>query len=145
MKTIDIQNYTIVAICYLHILLFVYAAASKLLDFQNFQAQLGQSPLLSAYTSAVSVGVIVSEFAIAILLAIPKFRHLGLLLSFGLMISFTAYIVIVLNFSDYIPCSCGGVLEKMTWTQHLIFNIIFILLSVLGTILLSKSPKREIS
>ena len=36
-------------VSYLFIVLFVYASVSKLLEFQDFQTQLGQSPLLGAF------------------------------------------------------------------------------------------------
>ena len=49
------------------ILLFIYAAASKMLDFENFQVQLAQSPLLSAYAGFISYGVIGIEIGIAAL------------------------------------------------------------------------------
>lgn len=133
----QIQNLFLEFICFLYILLFVYAAVSKLLDFENFQVQLGQSPLLSAYTAFISFGVLIAEFGIAVLIAVRRSRYIGLLLAFGLMVMFTAYIIIILNFSSYVPCSCGGILENMNWTEHLIFNIGFILLAVIGILLLS--------
>lgn len=126
----------IVITTYLFILLFVYAAVSKLLDFENFQVQLGQSPMLSAYAGWVSWGVIILELAAAGLLVFQSTRLLALYLSFFLMVKFTTYIIIILNFSDFVPCSCGGVLEKLGWTEHLLFNMGFILLSFVGIILL---------
>lgn len=116
----------------LFILLFVYAATSKLLDFETFQIQLAQSPLLSAYAGMVSVLVPSIEILIALLLLIPQFRVRVLYGAFTLMVLFTTYIFIILNFSDFIPCSCGGVLEKLSWTQHLIFNVVFILLVIVA-------------
>ena len=109
--------------------MFVYAAISKLLDFETFTVQLAQSPLLSAYTGVIAWVVPGLEILIAVLLTIPKYRIPALYASFTLMVMFTAYIYIILNFSDFIPCSCGGVLEKLSWTQHLIFNIVFIILA----------------
>ncbi len=114
---------------YLFILLFVYAALSKVLDFEAFRLQLAQSPLLGAYAGIIALVVPGLEVLIAILLTVSRFRVLGLYASFTLMVMFTAYIYIILNFSDFIPCSCGGVLEKLSWTQHLIFNIVFIILA----------------
>jgi uncharacterized membrane protein YphA (DoxX/SURF4 family) len=134
---VSIKNNILDCICLLYILLFVYAAVSKLLDFQNFQAQLGQSPLLSAFTGIVSWVVPIAELFIALLLIFPKYRLAGLFSAFSLMVLFTTYIIIILNFSSFIPCSCGGILEKLGWTEHLIFNIGFILLAVIGTLLLS--------
>ncbi|SRX52217.1 MauE/DoxX family redox-associated membrane protein [Aequorivita sp. CIP111184] len=125
----------------LFILLFVYAALSKLLDYETFQIQLAQSPLLSAYAGIVSVLVPSIEILLAVLLVIPRFRFPALIGCFWLMVMFTAYIVIILNFSDFVPCSCGGVLEKLSWTEHLFFNISFIILAVVGILLESQLPR----
>ena len=121
-----------VAISYLYMLLFVYAAFSKLIDFEAFVVQLGQSPLLSAYADWVAVFIPTIEVLIAIFLIIPNLEVIGLYASYGLMLMFTTYIVIILNYSNFIPCSCGGILENLNWTEHLIFNIFFILLALIG-------------
>ena len=120
------------------ILLFVYAAISKILDFENFQAQLSQSPLLSAYTGLISYTLIIIELTISFCLAVPKFRAIGLISSFTLMVMFTSYIVVIINYSSFVPCSCGGILEKLGWHEHLIFNIIFTLLAGFAAIIDSK-------
>lgn len=113
---------------YFFILLFCYAAISKALDFENFQVQIGQSPLLSAYAGFVSYAIIILELLIVVLLAIPKTNLIGLYSSTALMSAFTIYIYLILNYSDFVPCSCGGILEKMGWTEHLIFNILCVVL-----------------
>lgn len=116
------------------IVLFIYASVSKMLDFENFQVQLGQSPLLSAYAGVISYGVIGLEIGIAVLLLFSKGRQIGLYASFGLMVAFTVYIYLILNYSDFVPCSCGGILEKMSWDQHFVFNIGCVLLAFTGII-----------
>ncbi|QLL57794.1 MauE/DoxX family redox-associated membrane protein [Empedobacter falsenii] len=113
-------------ICYLYISLFVYAAVSKLIDFETFQTQLGQSPLLASYAIPISYGVIILELLTAVLLMFERTRKLALQISLFLMTIFTTYIIIILNFTDFTPCSCGGVLEKLGWTEHLIFNLVFV-------------------
>lgn len=128
---------------YLYILLFVYAAVSKLSEFENFRAELGQSPLLSAFTGWISVVVPAAELLIALLLAFPKFRLIALYLAFSMMVMFTAYIITVLNFSAYIPCSCGGILGKMGWTAHLIFNIFFTVLAIAAIVLMLPKPSNK--
>lgn len=112
---------------YFFILLFCYAAVSKAVDFENFQVQIGQSPLLSAYAGFVSYAVIVLELAIVVLLMFHRTNISGLYASTALMSAFTVYIYLILNYSDFVPCSCGGILEKMGWTEHLIFNIFCVL------------------
>ncbi|GEP49842.1 hypothetical protein FNO01nite_05140 [Flavobacterium noncentrifugens] len=119
----------------LYILLFIYAATAKLLDLENFTVQLGQSPLLSAFASWVGYAVIAAEFLIAALLIFPKTRLAGLFAAFGLMVMFTAYIYIILNYSEFVPCSCGGILEKLGWKEHLVFNIIFVILAASAVLL----------
>ncbi|MFP5439044.1 MAG: DoxX family protein [Bacteroidia bacterium] len=115
-----------------YILLFVYAAVSKLLDFEHFQVQLGQSPMLNAFAGIVSYTVPLGELVISGLLAFGRTRRLGLYSGFVLMSLFTAYIFIITNYSDFIPCSCGGILEKMGWGEHLIFNLVFVVLAALA-------------
>ena len=114
------------------ILLFVYAAANKLIDYQNFTQQLGQSPLLSAFAGYMAWAVPAVELLIVLLLALPKFRYAGLVASFVLMLLFTVYIYIILNHSVFVPCSCGGILEKLTWREHLVFNLVFVLLAAVA-------------
>src|SRR5690606_29091 len=120
------------AAAYFFILLFCYAAVSKLLDYENFQVQLAQSPLLTAYAGTVAWVVIAVELLIVLLLAFPATLRAGLYASYGLMVAFTVYIYLILNYSDFVPCSCGGILEKMGWTEHLIFNVATVLLSAVA-------------
>ena len=82
------------------------------MDFGNFQVQIAQSPLLSAYAGFISYATIIVELLIVVTLIVPKFRLIGLYSSMGIMIAFTIYIYLILNFSDFVPCSCGGLLEK---------------------------------
>lgn len=126
------------------ILLFVYSALSKVLEFQNFQAQLGQSPLLSAYTAFISYAVLIVELIIALLLAFPKTRFIGLLSSFFLMVMFTSYIIVILNYSSFVPCSCGGILEKLGWKEHLIFNIVFTILAATACFIVTTNKWKTI-
>lgn len=131
----------VLTVSYLFILLFVYTAVSKLLEFNDFRTQLGQSPVFAAIAEPVSYGVIIAELLISVLLATEKTRRVGLLLAFTMMIMFTAYIFIILNFATFVPCSCGGFIESLNWTEHLIFNIGFILLAIVVLYLTFKPVK----
>jgi uncharacterized membrane protein YphA (DoxX/SURF4 family) len=127
-----IRAYQIEALSWAFIFLFVYAATTKLIDFQKFKVQIGQSALLTDLSELIAWGIPASELTTSILLAIPSLRILGLYASLSLMVMFTTYIFAILNFSTDIPCSCGGVLEKLGWTEHLIFNLLFTMLSITG-------------
>lgn len=139
----QIRNAFIEVICLLYVLLFTYAAASKLLDFENFRIQLAQSPLLSAFAGIVSWSVILIELIIALILAFKRFRIFGLYASFTLMMMFSSYIYMILNYSSSIPCSCGGILEKMSWKQHLYFNVFFVFLTLVAILILSEKKEEH--
>jgi uncharacterized membrane protein YphA (DoxX/SURF4 family) len=142
---LSVQNSRIILtiICQLYILLFVYAAVSKLLDFENFQVQLGQSPLLNIFASWLAWLIPLIELIIATAFCFHSIRFWALYASFVLMVLFTAYIYIILNYSSYVPCSCGGILEKLGWTEHLVFNIVFVVLAITGLFLLKDSSPRN--
>lgn len=127
---------------YFVVLLFVYAAISKLITFEEFKVQLTQSPLLSMYAGIIAYLVVISELVIAFLLTLRSKRLLGLYLSYSLMVAFSIYIYLILNYSDFIPCSCGGVLEKLGWNEHLWFNIITSVLILLSIFYTDDKPKR---
>jgi hypothetical protein len=130
-------------ICFLFIVLFLYAAVSKLMDYQKFTVQIGQSPLLTGFGDTIPWMVITAEMLISIMLMFPKVRLIALFGCFNLMTMFTVYIIAIINFSPYVPCSCGGILEKLGWRDHLIFNFFFMVLAVVGIVLLTYKRKSE--
>lgn len=127
----------------LFILLFVYAAVTKLIDHENFSIQIAQSPFLTSISVFVVWFIPLVELTIALLLIIPGFRLLALYASLGLMTLFTAYIIAILYSGSKIPCSCGGVLENLGWSEHLIFNSSFLLLALVGTLLYEHSQSTK--
>ncbi len=132
---VSIKKYFTDLLVFLFILLFVYASVSKLVDYETFENQLGQSPLLSAFAGWVAPGVIIIELLISFLLIFEKTRLFALFGFYTVMVLFTTYIIIILNFTDFIPCSCGGVLEQLGWTEHLVFNLGFMGLGVVGILM----------
>jgi hypothetical protein len=110
------------------------------MDFPSFNAQLAQSPLITGFSGWIIWIVPSLEILIAILLSIDRLRIHGLYASFSIMIMFTAYIIAILNFSEFIPCSCGGVLQHMSWKTHLAFNISLVALAAFA--ILSSEPNQ---
>lgn len=135
MRITKINELVIEITTVLFIFLFTYAATSKLLDYQKFRVQLRQSPMLTYFADGIFWLVPAIEIVIAILLTRRHLRLIGLYASFSLLMMFTTYIIAITRFSDYVPCSCGGVLEQMSWNQHLIFNIGFVSLALTSIIL----------
>lgn len=122
----------------LHIILFVYAAWAKLADYTNFQFGLSESPYIASFAGFLAWAVPALEFLIAVLLFLPVTRLAGLYASFLLMLAFTIYIGVMLLSGLEIPCSCGGILEDMSWEVHLVFNSVFVVLSGIAIYLETK-------
>src|SRR5687768_5308263 len=114
------------------IFLFVYTALSKLYTYKLFTETLEGTPLVGGISTYVAIFIIAIELAIPLLLFIPHTRKLGLYSTLTLMIVFTLYIGYMIIFTPHRPCTCAGVIEKMTWMQHLLFNIVFTLLALAG-------------
>jgi len=119
----------------LFIFLFIYTAVSKLLDYNSFRYVLSKSPLIGDQAAVVALALPVTEVLVSILLFFPGTRRWGLYGAIALMTAFTGYLAYMIAYTPHLPCSCGGVLKQMTWNQHLIFNIFFLLLSIMGLVL----------
>ena len=118
------------------IMLFLYASLSKFLDFQTFIGEMNNQPLPNSWTPFLVWIIPCSEILICILVLLERTRLLGYWISFSFMSMFTVYsIMILLNFFGRIPCSCGGVIKRLTWKQHVVLNLFFVALSIGGVIL----------
>lgn len=112
------------------ILLWIYAALSKLLDYAAFQGQLANQNIPHALAGILAWALPLTELITCGLIFFGRSRLLGLLLSLVLLSVFTAYIALVLLGAwDRIPCSCGGILSHMSWEVHLGFNLFFLTLT----------------
>lgn len=125
------------------VLLFVYAALSKLFTFSDFDQQLHNQSFPSWLADFLLYFLIPAEIITALLLCFRRTIIFGLLFSFALLLAFTSYIAMVmLHFWDRVPCSCGGILNQMGWTMHLIFNSFFLILN-LSALYLYTSERKE--
>lgn len=129
MKT---KQYTIEIIAALLVLLWIYAAISKLIPYRMSYAQLSISPYIRDYAAVLVWLVPAVEIALCVLLIVPRWRRAGLAGSFILLTVFTIYIIAVLTFRDHPPCNCGGVISAMSWTQHIFFNLFFMAIAAVG-------------
>jgi len=125
-------------------LLFLDTAVSKLTDLDKFRRNIESSPFISPYSHFLVWGIPFAELITAGALIFKTTRLAGLYLSVFLMSLFTAYVYAMLHFSPYLPCSCAGVLESMSWQQHLIFNMTFLVISVLATVKYRQNPSLSV-
>lgn len=117
---------------YLCLFLFIYTAYAKLADHDRFYKGLTRVHLVSGYAMVISYLVPAVEILISILLIIPNTVKIGLISFVATMIAFTLYIISAMIWEPHLPCHCGGAIEKLSWMQHVWFNLAFILLSVIA-------------
>ena len=122
-------------ICALFVILFIYTGLNKLLDYDGFSFQLGRSPYLQNFNHPIALLLPPGELLVALALIAKRTRLAGFYASFFLMSLFTGYVAIMLSLSYYLPCSCGGILQALSWQGHLVFNSAFTALAVAGTLL----------
>lgn len=114
------------------IVIFVYAAASKLLNIPLFAAQLETHPYLKQFSDLLAWLVPGLEILISVLLILPITRKSGLYASAVLLIIFTMYLGLMLLSGKQLPCSCGGFISILDWKQHVVFNLALILFAIIG-------------
>jgi putative oxidoreductase len=125
------------------ILLFAYTATSKLITIERFKIVLKSFPTIGSYATFIAYAIPIIELVTSALLVLPQVRKVGFYFSFSLMLFFTLYLGYMVAFTTDAtrPCECGGVLRQMSWPQHLVFNIFFTGLALLGLVLIRKKSK----
>lgn len=118
--------YTITVLMY--IIMYIYVATDKVLSFDYFQKALDAQVFDDKYTPILSYLLPSIESICVLLLIIPKLQRIGLIVSTLLMLAFTIYVVIVLLFyMPGAPCACGGLFKSLSWEQHLVVNLVFLI------------------
>jgi putative oxidoreductase len=122
-------------ISFAFILLFLYTSLSKIFMGSLYIYDLKRSPIIGPYAYVLAVLIPASEITISLLLYFNKTRKYGLYGALVLMLLFTAYVGYILGSGGKTPCTCGGIIRELTWKNHLIFNIVFTILAIIGNYL----------
>lgn len=130
--SIKYKNGILKGIQVLFIALFLYTSIDKVFNFTEFAYQIKQSPLLKSIAGWLIWFIPAIEFLTAALLLFPNSRLQGFYTSLALMIAFTGYLVLLNYVSDYIPCDCGGFLEKLPLEVHICLNVSFVILALVA-------------
>jgi len=130
------RNTIVTILRYLLVILFIYAATAKALNYKVFVADIAKSPLLGNLNNTILAPLVLGlEFLTAGLLQFKATIKPGFYLSSFLMLTFTLYLGTLYFFYTNIPCSCGGILGRMSYPIHISFNLLFTILSFAGTFL----------
>jgi len=124
------REFMVTIIRWICMALFLYTAYAKSIGHNQFLAGLSIVQLIHGFATPISFLVPFFELVIALLLLHPKTATIGLYGFISAMGLFTLYIVGVLIWEKDLPCHCGGIIERLSWKQHIWFNIGFILLAI---------------
>jgi putative oxidoreductase len=122
------------------LLLFSYTAISKLLDYHRFVFQMKLAPLPFMKMMAPFLGWLLPmmEGLLVLALFFTRYRLKGLYAAVALLLVFEIYITGMLLSGLDLPCTCGGIISKLSWKQHLVFNALFIIISIIPLVILEK-------
>lgn len=112
--------------------LFLYTAYAKIADHARFLNGLTRVHLISGFAVFISFAVPIIEIIVALLLLIPQTAKIGLYFFIAVMSSFTIYIISAMIWEKDLPCHCGGAIEKLSWGQHIWFNLAFIIIAIVA-------------
>ena len=126
------QKVAIEIISSLLILLFVYAASSKLIEYSAFKTQLMNQLFFKNFAGIFAWTIPSIELLTGLLLTVKVTRIIGLYASLIMLSFFTLYIAGMLLSGKQLPCSCEGIIQQLSWNQHLLFNLFFLLLSLIS-------------
>jgi len=115
------------------VLLFTYAAGSKLADTAAFRRELYRQPFPPGAADLLFYLLPAAELIVAAMLLSRRAFLAGLKVSLVMLALFTGYILLaVLGFWEHVPCSCGGIISHLTWGQHLVFNCCCLTLNLIA-------------
>ncbi|MNH99109.1 hypothetical protein D3C81_1288580 [compost metagenome] len=120
------------------ILFWVYVGIEKLWQLGAFHIALQQQPIISILAPILFWLLPLLEISIGALLGLParRLQHSGWIASTIMITLFSIYIALgVLDVYDKKPCMCTSFLSHISWTAHLIFNLVILGLSLAGQIL----------
>ena len=134
-------NGSVDIICYVLALLFIYTGVSKIGESEIMKEQLLNVLFLQPFAGAISVVIPWIELLAAVFLLVPRLRRVGLYLSLVLMVSFTIYVSSILFFDRNLPCTCGGVINSLSWEGHVVMNVFLSLISCVGIYLYRRTTQ----
>lgn len=125
--------------------LWIPVTLDKLINFTAFRTGILNQPFSSSIGKVLIFMLPLLEILTILLLIGNRTNRYGIFMSTILMSLFTSYVGLALAGAwEKLPCGCGSVISGMSWTEHFIFNLAFLALSIAG-IYLSNLQRRHLT
>lgn len=136
---LKIKEFFVPIIIFVDFTIYFFSGVDKSLNFEKFVIQFARSPFApSVFLIEFSILIIIIEIILCIMLFIDKLNKWALFGFFILSFLFTTYIFLMLIYSPQLPCSCGGLVDFLSWKQHLILNLFLTIMSFLAFMKIKK-------
>ncbi|WP_373521220.1 MauE/DoxX family redox-associated membrane protein [Aquiflexum sp.] len=120
-------------------LVFAYTASSKWIDWYGTQSAFYNQIFPNWTAEILMFSIPPLELFLAISLLIPSTRKVAFAASLVLMVIFTIYVgLIMTGIFGRIPCSCGGIISALGWEEHLLMNILLVVIATIGFLSIRK-------
>ncbi len=121
---------TLYALTYVFVFFFAYTGFYKFLNIEAFRFNLARTGIYpDSWLLLLPYFVIFLEFSVVLVILFrPK---IGVLLFSITMFLFSVYITYLNYTGRYEVCGCGGVLNGLEYSYHILINLIFLVLSIL--------------
>ena len=117
--------------------LLLYTATHKWWYLPSTVLKLHASPVkwISGHSNFIAWTLPALEVAIACTILFPARKKLGFVLSGVLFAAFTAYVIALRSAPPGTVCSCGGFINSLTLTSHLLLVVLAMVLSLMGVLM----------
>ena len=122
---------------YVNFIIYFYSGIDKLLNFNQFVNNFSKSPFSpQLYLVELCAVIIFLEIGFSALLFFEKTKRISLI-GFGIIsLLFSLYISLMIFYSPYLPCSCGGIIDLLSWNQHLMLTVFLTVISFYSSFLI---------
>jgi hypothetical protein len=136
------RNRIITSSIFANFIIFFYSGVDKLLYFDQFVNNFSKSPFSpQQYLRELCAAIIFLEIGFSLLLFFDETKRISLI-GFGILsFLFSLYISLMIFYSPYLPCSCGGIIDLLSWNEHLVLAICLFFLSFYSSYLIKNENK----
>ena len=118
---------------FLLILVWTYTGLEKIIRFEASRKAFHNQTFPVELAELLSYSIPALELLLAVLLLFSVTRWWGYLGSILLLTVFITYVGLIwVGAFPRVPCNCAGIIESLGWSEHLVLNLIFLILACQG-------------
>ncbi|OJU74566.1 MAG: hypothetical protein BGO09_02950 [Bacteroidetes bacterium 47-18] len=138
----------VVGVSTVFIIVWGYTGINKLYAPHKFAATMKDVKFMRPFADFLSYFVPIFELLLCLFLVFSfvtigktdiNTRKIGLYVSAIFIFALTVYVGLMIAMYEHLPCRCGGVVEWLSWRNHLYLNIGLLLLAIAAIVVMKKN------